>query len=57
MGGGNDPGCRQEILLITYPDKEEEAITRLSRVGYDHAIGFLDGGIDSGKKLRRNVKW
>lgn len=40
------PDVKQEILLITYPDKEEEAITRLSRVGYDHTIGFLKGGFD-----------
>jgi len=41
------PDVKQEILLITYPDKQEEAITRLSRVGYDYAIGYLDGGFDS----------
>ena len=38
------PDVKQEILLITYPGKEEEAITRLSRVGYDNTIGFLKGG-------------
>jgi glyoxylase-like metal-dependent hydrolase (beta-lactamase superfamily II)/rhodanese-related sulfurtransferase len=41
------PDVKQEILLITYPDKQEEAITRLSRVGYDNTIGFLEGGFDS----------
>lgn len=44
------PDVKQPLLLITYPDKEEEAITRLSRVGYDHALGFLKGGIDAWKK-------
>ncbi|MBT8280016.1 MAG: MBL fold metallo-hydrolase [Muriicola sp.] len=43
------PDVKQQILLITYPDKEEEAITRLSRVGYDHTIGFLKGGFESWK--------
>ncbi|MBC6996982.1 MBL fold metallo-hydrolase [Cytophaga sp. FL35] len=43
------PSVKQEILLVTYPDKEEEAITRLSRVGYDNAIGFLKGGFASWK--------
>jgi rhodanese-related sulfurtransferase len=43
------PNVKQEILLITYPGKEEETITRLSRVGYDHTIGFLEGGIDAWK--------
>jgi glyoxylase-like metal-dependent hydrolase (beta-lactamase superfamily II)/rhodanese-related sulfurtransferase len=38
---------KQEILLVTEPGREEETIVRLSRVGYDHAIGFLDGGYDS----------
>jgi rhodanese-related sulfurtransferase len=41
------PDVKQEILLITYPNKQEEAITRLSRVGYVNTIGFLEGGFDS----------
>ena len=43
------PDLRQKILLITYPNKQEEALTRLSRVGYDHTIGFMEGGFDSWK--------
>jgi len=50
------PDVKQEILLITYPDKEEEAITRLSRVGYDHTIGFLDGGFESWQKASKQVE-
>lgn len=38
---------KQPILLVTEKGKEEEAITRLSRVGYDNTIGYLDGGIES----------
>jgi glyoxylase-like metal-dependent hydrolase (beta-lactamase superfamily II)/rhodanese-related sulfurtransferase len=34
----------QKILLVTEPGQEEEAMIRLSRVGYDHTIGYLDGG-------------
>lgn len=41
---------KQEILLITYAGEEEEAITRLSRVGYDNVIGYLDNGLESWKK-------
>ena len=41
------PDVRQPILLITYPGKEEEAITRLSRVGYDNTLGYLEGGYPS----------
>ncbi|MDP5120759.1 MAG: MBL fold metallo-hydrolase [Spirosomaceae bacterium] len=39
------PDLKQEILLITEDGEEEEAITRLSRVGYDKVIGYLKGGI------------
>ena len=49
------PDVKQEILLITNPDDEEEAITRLSRVGYDFTVGYLKGGFpswkDSGKEF------
>lgn len=44
------PDVKQEILLIAYPDKEEEAITRLSRVGYDNTVGYLEKGFQSWKK-------
>ena len=43
------PDIKQEILLVTDEDKEEEAIIRLSRVGYDHAIGYLKGGFKAWK--------
>ncbi len=49
------PDVKQKILLITYPGKEEEAITRLSRVGYDFTIGFLEGGIDAWKAAGKEV--
>ncbi|MFN8284059.1 MAG: MBL fold metallo-hydrolase [Chitinophagales bacterium] len=41
------PDIRQEILLVTEHGMEEEVITRLARVGYDFAIGYLDGGFDA----------
>jgi glyoxylase-like metal-dependent hydrolase (beta-lactamase superfamily II)/rhodanese-related sulfurtransferase len=41
---------KQEILLVTDKDREEEAIIRLSRVGYDHTIGYLNGGYEAWKK-------
>jgi rhodanese-related sulfurtransferase len=37
----------QKLLLITPEDKEEETITRLSRVGFDHVLGYLKGGISA----------
>lgn len=39
----------QPILLVTEKGREEEAVTRLARVGYDKSIGYLDGGFDSWK--------
>lgn len=54
------PDIKQDILLVTYPDKQEEAITRLSRVGYDNTVGFLKGGFDawknSGKDYEVNLR-
>ena len=50
------PDIKQKILLITYPGKEEEAITRLSRVGYDQAIGFLEGGFASWQKAGKEYE-
>jgi len=35
---------KQPILLVTDPGKEAEAVTRLSRVGFDHVLGHLKGG-------------
>jgi glyoxylase-like metal-dependent hydrolase (beta-lactamase superfamily II)/rhodanese-related sulfurtransferase len=35
---------KQPILLVTEEGQEEEAVTRLSRVGFDNVIGYLKGG-------------
>ena len=40
----------QALLLVTPEGQEEETITRLSRVGFDSAIGYLKGGIEAWKK-------
>jgi rhodanese-related sulfurtransferase len=48
------PDIQQEILLVTDEGKEEETITRLSRVGYDHAIGYLSGGFAAWKNEQRD---
>lgn len=40
---------KQPILLVTPEGKEEETITRLSRVGYDNTLGYLKGGFDTWK--------
>lgn len=44
------PDINQEILIIDEDGREEEVVTRLARVGYDHAIGYLKGGVEAWKK-------
>ncbi|APY00128.1 MBL fold metallo-hydrolase [Lacinutrix venerupis] len=39
----------QPILLVAPEGREEEVITRLSRVGFDNVIGYLEGGFNSWK--------
>jgi hydroxyacylglutathione hydrolase len=46
---------KQPILLVCEADKVEEAITRLTRVGYDYAIGYLQGGINAWLASGREV--
>lgn len=41
------PSVDQKIILITPPGKEEETVRRLSRVGYDNVLGYLEGGIQA----------
>ena len=46
---------RQPILLVSDLGTEEEVITRLSRVGFDHVIGFLEGGFESWEKSGKEI--
>ncbi len=41
---------KQPILLVAPEGLEKEAITRLSRVGFDGTIGYLKGGFEAWKK-------
>jgi hydroxyacylglutathione hydrolase len=41
---------KQPILLVTEAGKEEEAVIRLSRVGFDNVLGHLSGGFESWKE-------
>ena len=45
----------QKIVIICPEGREEEVITRLARVGYDNAVGFLKGSFLSWKKTGRKV--
>lgn len=45
---------KQPILLITPEGREEETVTRLSRVGFDHTVGFLKGGFQAWKEAAKD---
>lgn len=49
------PDIKQQILLITDEGREEEAVIRLARVGYDNTLGYIKGGfnawVDAGKEI------
>ncbi len=49
------PDLKQPIVLITEPGREEEAVTRLSRVGYDNTLGYLEGGMEAWKAAGKEV--
>ncbi len=46
---------KQPILLVTEAGKEEETLIRLSRVGFDVVLGYLNGGIDAWKNSGKEV--
>lgn len=43
------PDLMHPILLVADEDRVEEVVTRLARVGYDNALGYLKGGLDAWK--------
>jgi rhodanese-related sulfurtransferase len=46
---------KQRIALVTEPGQEEEAITRLARVGYDGVVGYLEGGFEAWDKSENEI--
>jgi hydroxyacylglutathione hydrolase len=46
---------KQPLLLVTEAGKEEEAITRLSRIGFDNVLGYLAGGLDAWEKAGKET--
>jgi glyoxylase-like metal-dependent hydrolase (beta-lactamase superfamily II)/rhodanese-related sulfurtransferase len=49
------PDVKQEILFIAEKGREEEVVTRLARVGYDNALGYLEGGFEAWEKEGRET--
>lgn len=45
----------QPILLVTEIGDEETAITRLSRVGFDNVLGYLEGGFNSWREASKEI--
>lgn len=45
----------QPIIFIAPEGRSEEVVTRLSRVGYDNTLGYLEGGIESWKKASKET--
>lgn len=49
------PDLKQPILIIAPEGREEETVMRLSRVGFDNALGYLDGGLAAWEKAGMEV--
>lgn len=45
----------QPILLVVEEEKVQEAVTRLSRVGFDNVIGYLKGGFEAWQQSGKEV--
>lgn len=46
---------KQPIILITELGREEETVTRLSRVGFDNLLGHLKGGFEAWQKAGKEI--
>lgn len=49
------PDVKQEILVIADKERVEEVTTRLARVGYDNALGFLEGGFEAWQNAGKEI--
>lgn len=47
---------KQPIILVVPEGKSAEAVTRLSRVGYDNTLGYLEGGIEAWKAAGKDIE-
>jgi hydroxyacylglutathione hydrolase len=37
--------AEQEIVIVADPGREHESLVRLGRIGFDHVVGYLEGGM------------
>lgn len=49
------PDLKQPILIVAPEGREEETVMRLSRVGFDNALGYLEGGYASWEKAGKET--
>jgi hydroxyacylglutathione hydrolase len=45
----------KKIILVTESGKEEESVVRLTRVGFDKMVGYLDGGFEAWQQAGEKV--
>lgn len=45
----------RKMVVVAAPGKEQEAITRLARVGYENVQGFLEGGMEAWKAAGKTI--
>lgn len=46
---------QKPLVLVCDPGKEEEAVLRLARVGYENVRGYVDGGIGAWKNAGKHL--
>ena len=50
------PDLQQPIVFLVDEGREEEVVTRLSRVGYDNTLGYLKGGMQAWKEAGKEIQ-
>ena len=46
---------KQPIIIVADEGRAEEVVLRLSRVGYDNTLGYLEGGIEAWKAASKEI--
>ncbi|MEQ8244767.1 MBL fold metallo-hydrolase [Fulvivirga sp.] len=49
------PDLQQPIIFIADEGREEEVVIRLSRVGYDNTLGYLEGGFKAWNNAKKET--
>jgi glyoxylase-like metal-dependent hydrolase (beta-lactamase superfamily II)/rhodanese-related sulfurtransferase len=49
------PDLQQPIIFVAEKGREAEVVKRLSRVGFDNTLGYLEGGFSTWKKNRKEI--